>query len=166
MDGSEEIRWEYEAVQVGQTGTPITIEVTDELIAMYAGTVRNPNPEYAEGGGEDGDRRLKLAMPTMIFRLAPLRRHDIAAASGFTALEWVSENPRQTPFAKCVVRWFAPIRVNDTITSLGRVVDKQLRRGNKFVTFRIEASNQDDEKVAEYDYTCIFEYAKGQHARE
>ena len=108
MDSGEEIRWEFEAVRVGQTGTAFTVEVTDELIAMYAETVRNPNPEYADSGGEGGgDGRLKLAMPTMIFRIAPLRRRDIAAANGFTALEWVSENPRQTPFAKCDVRWFS-----------------------------------------------------------
>ena len=99
---------------------------------MYAETVRNPNPEYADSGGEGGgDGRLKLAMPTMIFRIAPLRRRDIAAANGFTALEWVSENPRQTPFAKCDVRWFSPIRTNDVITSLGRVVDKQERAGEQ-----------------------------------
>ncbi|HAL46909.1 MAG: hypothetical protein FI707_10245 [SAR202 cluster bacterium] len=166
MGNGEEIRWEYEAVEIGQTGPRFTLEITDELIVRYAQIVRNPNPAYAEDTAEDRDRQLKLAMPTMIFRIAPLRRWDIAAANGFTALERVSENSRQTPFAKCEVRWFAPIRVNDVITSYGHIVDKQVRRGNKFVTFRIEASNQNDEKVAEYDYTCIFEYAKGQHKRE
>ena len=30
------------------------------------------------------------------------------------------------------------------------------------MTFRVEARNQHDELVAEYDYTSIFEYAKGQ----
>ena len=166
MGSGEEIRWEYEAVEIGQTGPPFTLEITDELIARYAQIVRNPNPAYSEDGAKERDRQLKLAMPTMIFRIAPLRRWDIAAANGFTALERVSENSRQTPFAKCEVRWLAPIRVNDVITSYGHIVDKQVRRGNKFVTFRIEASNQNDQKVAEYDYTCIFEYAKGQHTRE
>ena len=162
MGNSEEIRWEWEAVEIGQTGPPYALEITDELVARYAEIVRNPNPAYAEDSAED---QLKLAMPTMIFRIAPLRRQDIASENGFTALERVSENPRQTPFAKCEVRWFAPIHVNDVITSYGHVVDKQIRRGNKFVTFRIEASNQDNQKVAEYDYTRIFEYAKGQHTR-
>jgi len=35
-------------------------------------------------------------------------------------------------------------------------------RGNKFVTFGVSAVNQRRQLVAEYDYTCIFEYAKGQ----
>ena len=39
--------------------------------------------------------------------------------------------------------------------------DTYERRGSKFVTFRVEAANQRGDKVAEYDYTCIFEYAKG-----
>ena len=30
------------------------------------------------------------------------------------------------------------------------------------MTFRVEAINQRKEIVAEYDYTCIFEYAQGQ----
>jgi acyl dehydratase len=42
------------------------------------------------------------------------------------------------------------------------VLEKYERRGSKFVTFRVEAINQRREKAAEYDYTCIFEYAKGQ----
>jgi hypothetical protein len=107
-----------------------------------------------------------LAMPTMITRVAPLRRHDIAAHNGFVALERAAENPRQTPFTKCEVRWFGPLRAGDSITSYGRIIDKYERRRNKFVTFRIEATNQRGEVVAEYDYTCIFEYAPGQKQRK
>ena len=59
------------------------------------------------------------------------------------------------------------MRAGDTITSVGSVIDKYERRGSKFVTFRVEARNQHDELVAEYDYTSIFEYAKGQkHAAD
>lgn len=158
MTDSEQKRWEYNAVEIGQAGPPMTIPVTGELIERYATAVRNPNPAYRSPSEEDAT----LAMPTMIFRTAPLRRQDIAANNGFVALERASENPRQTPFAKCEARWFAPVRAGDEITSHGRIIDKQERRGNKFVTFRVEAQNQRGEKVAEYDYTCIFEYAKGQ----
>ena len=100
------------------------------------------------------------------FSIAPLRRPDIAANNGFTALEKASENARQTPFSKCEVRWHAPIQSGDFITSFGHILNKEERRGNKFVTFRVEATNQNDEKVAEYDYTCFFEYAKGQNTRK
>lgn len=101
-------------------------------------------------------------MPTMVFDIAPLRRNAVANASGYVALEWVRENPRQTPFAKCAVRWFSAIRAGDTISSTARVLEKYERRGNKFVTFRVEAVNQLGTKIAEYDYTCIFDYSRGQ----
>ena len=157
-----EKRWEYDAVEVGQAGTPVTIEITRDAISAYAARMRNPNPAYQTPSGVNDEDPQMLAMPTMIFAAAPLRRYDIADNNGFVALERVREKPRQTPFAKCEIRWFAPIRAGDRIVSLGRVIDKYERRGNKFVTFRIEATNQHGEKVAEYDYTSIFEYAMGQ----
>ena len=158
-----EKRWEYDAVEVGQAGTPVTIEITTDAISAYAARMRNPNPAYQTPADvNDGDPEI-LAMPTMIFAAAPLRRYDIASNNGFVALERVREKPRQTPFAKCEIRWFAPIRAGDRIVSLGRVIDKYERRGNKFVTFRVEATNQHGGRVAEYDYTSIFEYAKGQN---
>ena len=165
MSDTQEIRWEYDKVEVGQKGPKMTVEVTEELIATYAKAVRNPNPEYYPAESDDLERQIKLAMPTMIFRIAPLRRYEIAANNGFVALEKVSENARQTPFAKCEVRWQAPIHAGDSITSFAHIHSKEERRGNKFVTFRIEANNQNGQKVAEYDYTCVFEYAKGQNLR-
>ncbi len=153
----EERRWEYDVVEIGQASQSTHVEVTGELIAAYAEAVRNDNPAY-----QQGDRVPDFAMPTTILRVAPLRRGDIAANNGFVAQEHAKENPFQTPFAKCEVRWFAPLCAGDSITSFGHIVDKYERRGNKFVTIRVEASNQRGERVGEYDYTCIFEYAKGQ----
>ncbi len=162
----QEHRWEYDVVELGQAGPPTVVEVTEELISRYATAVRNDNPEYRTSGGQPEGGVGTVAMPTMIVRVAPLRRPDIAANNGFVAQERAKENPFQTPFAKCEIRWFAPMHAGDSITSFGRVVDKYERRGNKFVTIRVEASNQRGEKVAEYDYTCIFEYARGQKKPE
>ncbi len=154
----QERRWEYSVVEIGQASPEVQVEVTGELIAAYAGAVRNDNPAYSLDEGAVPAH----AMPSTIFRVAPLRRGDIAASSGFVAQEHAKENPFQTPFAKCEVRWFSPMCQGDTITSYGHVVDKYERRGNRFVTIRVEASNQSGVKVCEYDYTCIFEYAQGQ----
>ena len=159
MATDTERRWEWDVVEPGPSGETFVTEVTPESIAAYARRVRNFNPAYTECGPEG------VSMPTGIFDIAPLRRNSVAAASGFVALEWVKESPRQTPFAKCTARWLAPIKAGDTISSSARVLEKYERRGNKFVTFRVEAVNQDGVKVAEYDYTCIFEYAKGQKSR-
>lgn len=155
-----EKRWEYDAVEPGGAPShPKETPITPESISAYASRVRNPNPAYREL--RDG----MLAMPTQVFAAARLRRGDIAAANGYVALEWVKENSRQTPFAKCKFRWFAPMRAGDTITSSGYVLEKYERRGNRFVTFRVEAINQHGVKVAEYDYTSIFEYGRGQKRR-
>ena len=103
-----------------------------------------------------------ICMPTNIFSDAKLRRHSVAEAAGFTALEKCINNPRQTPFAKCTARWFEAIKVGDKITSFASVLEKYDKRGNQFVTFRVHITNQNDTKVAEFDYTCIFKYAAGQ----
>ena len=129
METVEEKRWEYDAVEVGQKGTPFTVEITNELISLYAQRVRNPNPAYRE------ENETLVAMPTMVIAAAPLRRYDVAEANGFVALERVADSPRQTPFAKCEVRWHSPICAGDTITSVCSVIDKYVRRGSKFVTF-------------------------------
>lgn len=155
-----ERRWEFDAVEIGQKGRSVTVEITNELIRRYTDAVRNENPAYRSQ--TDGSLTIEqlAAMPTMLFRVAPIRRSDIASNNGFVALEAVKENPRQTAFTKCEIRWFSPVQSGDVITSNGRVFDKYEKRGNKFVTFRIEAANQDNVKVCEYDYTCIFEYRK------
>ncbi len=150
-------RWEWEAVEIGTKGDALALDVTSESVATYAKDARNFNPAYLEAGAGD------LAMPTGIFRDCQLRRHSVAQAAGYTSLEMVEDNSRQTPFAKSTARWFAPIRVGDTLTSSAQVLEKYERRGSKFVTFRVEITNQDQDRVAEYDYTCIFEYAKGQN---
>ena len=44
-------------------------------------------------------------------------------------------------------------------------MEKYERRGSRFVTFRVAAVNGRGEAAAEYDYTCIFDYAGGQRER-
>ena len=152
----QEKLWTFDAVEAGQIGNETTVEITAENIAGYARIALNSDPFY-----QSGDSDL-VAMPTMVMAYAPLLREEIADANGFVAFE-VSETARsQTPFAKCEARWYLPVVPGDVITGRRKVLEKYERRGSKFVTFRVEAINQRGEKAAEYDYTCIFEYAKGQ----
>ena len=158
MVEQQERLWTYDAVEVGQVGNETTVKITAENIAEYANLALNPDPRYQSGGND------LVAMPTMVMSYAPLLREEIASANGYIAFE-VSKTARsQTPFAKCEVRWYLPVVPGDVITGLRKVLEKYERRGSKFVTFRVEAINQHGEKVAEYDYTCIFEYAKGQRS--
>ncbi len=153
--------WDFEAVEPGQAAPPTVVTITAEQIAEYARIAQNPDPRYAVGGGDEYGGA-PAPMPTMALSYAPLLRGEIAENNGFTALEQSGTARRQTPFAKCEARWFRPALAGDTVTGIGRVLEKYERRGSKFVTFRIEAENQRGEPVGRYDYTCIFEYAHGQ----
>jgi acyl dehydratase len=162
MSGLEEKLWEFEAVEAGQAGPPTVVTLTPEHIAEYARVAQNPDQRYGTSGGSDEYGGALVAMPTTVLTYAPLLREEIAEASGFIAVEESKTARRQTPFAKCEIRWFRPVRAGDTLTGTRRVLEKYERRGSRFVTFRIEATNQHGEAVAAYDYTCIFSYAKGQ----
>jgi acyl dehydratase len=162
MPEPQENLWEYEAVEPGQDGAPTVVSVTAEHIAAYARVAQNPDPRYELSGGSSEYGGAVIAMPTMVLTYAPLLREEIAERQGFIALEESKTARRQTPFAKCEIRWARPVHVGDTLTGTRRVLEKYERRGSRFVTFRIEATNQRGEHVAAYDYTCIFSYARGQ----
>lgn len=158
----QEKLWDYLAIAPGQTGNPTTVHITLDNISQYATVAQDSDPRYHRVGVNLEYGGVLLAMPTMVLTYAPLLREDIAEANGFVALEQSQSARRQTPFAKCEIRWAGPVQAWDTITASRRVLEKYERRGSRFVTFRVEASNQHGQHVAEYDYTCIFEYAQGQ----
>jgi acyl dehydratase len=161
LEQSERL-WDYDAVKPGQAGQPTVVSITSKNIAEYAWLSQNRDSRYQNTSSNQEYASKLIAMPTMALSYAPLLRDDIAESNGFVALERSQTSRRQTPFAKCELRWFRPVQAGDTIVANRRVLEKYERRGSKFVTFRVEANNQRSEKVAEYDYTCIFEYAKGQ----
>ena len=158
----QEKLWDFSAVEPGQAGNPSVVRITADNISKYALVAQNRDPQYHQSGANQEYGASVVAMPTMVLTYAPLLRDDIAAANSFVALEESRWARQQTPFAKCEIRWSGPVRAGDTLTSMRRVLEKYERRGSKFVTFRVESSNQQGNKVAEYDYTCIFEYAGGQ----
>ena len=138
--------WDYEAVEIGQRAQPIVHEVTPDSIARHASTSRSTNPDHYSGAPP-------FAMPTQIFSLAPKNRDGVAENNGMQII-----TAHATPFAKCEGRWFAPIRLADTVTSVATVLEKYERRGNKFVTIRLEPHNDRGEKLAKIDHTSIFEF--------
>jgi len=158
MVEQQERLWTFDAVEAGQIGNETTVGITAENIAEYARVALNDDPRYQTGGSD------LVAMPTMVMTYAPLLREEIASANGYVAFEVSKISRSQTPFAKCEARWYVPVVPGDVITGQRKVLEKYERRGSKFVTFRVEAINQRGEKAAEYDYTCIFEYAKGQRS--
>ena len=151
--------WTYDAVQVGQAGAATQVAISNADIAEYAACAQNPAPRYQLSASPAAPM---LAMPTMALAYAPLLRDEIADANGFTAQERSQTARRQTPFAKCEIRWYRPVHAGETITATRRVREKYQRRDSKFVTFRVSAFAASGAVVASYDYTCIFEYAAGQ----
>ena len=147
--------WTYDAVEPGQYGAETVVAITAENVARYAEVALNDDPRYR--GPEP-----TLAMPTMVLSYAVLLREEIAEANGFVNFEESRTARKQTPFAKCEIRWHQPVSVGDVITGTRGVLEKYERRGSRFVTFRVEGINQHGIKAVEYDYTCIFDYAKGQ----
>ena len=160
LDQREKL-WDYDAVAPGQGGNPTVVALTSDHVTAYARLSQCLDPRY-QGESVAEYAGAMVAMPSMALAYAPLLRDDIAEANGFVALEDSRTARRQTPFAKCEIRWRHPVRAGDTITASRRVLEKYERRGSKFVTFRVEAINQSGLPVAAYDYTCIFEYAQGQ----
>ena len=164
MPTEHEKLWDYDAVAVGQTGTETTVTITMDTLCAYARATQHVRGSELDQKNNATNPTEILAMPSMVLAYAPLLRYDLAENNGFIALEDSKTARRQTPFAKCEIRWYAPVVVGDCITATRRVLDKYERRGSKFVTFRVEAVNQRGVMVAEYDYTCIFAYARGQKA--
>jgi len=163
----EEKVYNWDVMEIGHTATPLTVEVTKERIANYAKSVRDDNPIFfdeaaAKAAGFDGI----VAPPTMLYVYSPMRRAEIMNGLGYVSPEQSKES-RSTPFAGTEVMFQGvPVLAGDTITSQPTVDRKwESSSGNRFVSFRIIATNQRGEKVVEYLYNVIWEYAQGQKSR-
>jgi acyl dehydratase len=153
----EERVYEWEVARIGDESPPVRIAVTADLICQYMRVCR-----YSRIPPEEA---VTAAPPGMVFVYAPMRRDLTIAAAGYVAPEQAATNPRATPYVASRVTLYRPVRPGDTITSTTRTFAKYERKGNKFIDFLIRAHNQKGERVAEYLYTCLWLYAKGQAPR-
>ena len=116
MQAQQEKLWVYQSVVPGQMAPPTVVEITAENISQYALLSQNQDPRYRDPNGNPEFGGAMVAMPSMVLSYAPLLRGEIAEHSGFVALERSTTARRQTPFAKCEIRWFNPVLAGDTIT--------------------------------------------------
>lgn len=158
MEDHSEKLWDYDAAEPGQSGPPTVVSITKEDISLYALAAQNPSSQFKPSG--TCQEWPSVTILTMVLTYSPLLREEIAKANGFLALEWSRAVRRQTPFAKWEIRWSRGVLAGDTITSTRRVFEKNVRRGSRFITFRVEATNQNGDEVPQYDYTCIFDYCE------
>ena len=151
--------YEWDVAVIGDESPPFVYEVTAEKIADYCRAVQYENPVYvSDAAAREIGFPGVFAPPTMLYTYAPQRRQDVVNARGYIAPEQSKQSPRSTPFVSTGVRFQGVlVRPGDVITSTTKVVDKFERRINRFITLRVTAHNQRDEKVAEYDYVCLWE---------
>lgn len=160
--------WTWEMFKPGIESPPMTMPVTRESIANYAKSVLNNNPIYfddeaAKAEGYDG----VFAAPTMVFAYAPMQRWEMFNSLGYLSPEQTSE-PRSTPFVGAEIDFQeVPVYAGDEVTSVTSVHRTwESRSGNKFVSFRVVGHNQRGEKVCDYLYNIIWEYARGRKVRQ
>jgi acyl dehydratase len=147
--------YDWEIAQVGDTSPPFTYAVTEASIADYCLAVRNDNPIYTDpGAAKAGPFGGIVAPPGFAFKCSPLRRNEVMHARGYASPEEKSEY--QTPYAKAELFPQRPIRPGDEITSIVTLEEKYERRGNKFITWRVRATDTLNEPVHEYTYTIIW----------
>jgi acyl dehydratase len=153
--------YEWEVAEIGDAAPPFAYEVTVERTRDYCLAVRDDNPLYLD---ETYAKRTSfgglIAPPTMAYTYAPPRRNEVMRARGYASPE--EKGDRATPYAKSEIFYHGVVRPGDVITSVVWLADKYERRGNQFMTFRVEANNQREEKIVDYTYTVIWRYASGQ----
>lgn len=141
-------RFEWGDALPGLRSDEFVVQVTDRAIF-----------DYKDATG-DGPRRTadpQVSPPGYLFVAAPQRRHALMASVGCHAPEQDREEPRSTPYVGSDVRFHRAIKSGDTVRSVTVLVSTFERGGNRFVVFRVDATNADGEPIAEYDYTCLWE---------
>src|SRR6266540_5550902 len=132
--------YDWEIAQIGDTAPLFTYAVTEASIADYCLAMRNDNPLYLDAeAARRGAFGGIIAPPAYAFKCSPLRRNEVMHARGYASPEEKSEY--QTPYAKAELLPQRPIRPGDEITSTVTLEDKYERRGNKFITWRVRATD-------------------------
>jgi acyl dehydratase len=153
---------------IGQDAPPVSIVVTRDMIANYARSLQEDNPIFLDDETALAEGYSGIPAPaSMYFVYAPARRLDIMHTRGFISPEEAAVNPRSTPFVGTEVHWHGvQVYLGDVITSVPKWANKwESRSGNKFVSIGVEATNQHGEKVVDYLYNIMWEFARGQKSR-
>ena len=146
---SDSIRlFEWNDALPGLRSDEFVVQVTDAAIFDY---------KDATGDASRETTGIQVAPLGYVFVAAPQRRHALMASVGCHAPEQDPEEPRSTPYVGSNVRFHRAIEPGDTVRSV-TVLDRKFERvGNRFVVFRVDATDADGERIAEYDYTCLWE---------
>jgi len=150
-------RFEWEDAQPGLRSDEFIVPVGAESVLQYSDATGDSSLDYGETG---------VVPPGYIFVVAPQRRHATMASVGFRAPEQDPEEPRSTPYVGSDVRYHRPVKLGDIVHSVTVLNRKFERSGNRFIVFRVEATDDEGLPVAEYDYTCLWERGPRRETRE
>lgn len=127
-----------------RTYGPSTYDVTAAEARTFAGATDDPDPRFA-GELDEGD-----PVPPMF---CVVYARDVVADVLFDP-ELSLDLPRLVHGGQDL-RFGAPVRVGDAVTTEGRVVEDGTRGDNRVVTCETTSTNQDDELVCEGRWTFV-----------
>lgn len=156
-DDDTEGVFEYEDAVVGDKAPPFVYMVTREGIARYSEGIRSFNAlchevDYARGQGFPD----VVGHPMYGLAVAPHRRNDIMKKNGLETPHNHPTNPHATPFARLDYTLYRPLMPGELLTSTGRIADKYIRRGRKYIGWGATAQDERGEVVVDYIYTCFW----------
>lgn len=124
----------YDQVNVGDDIPPLSVELNQMMLWIYAGASGDFNPihvdkEFGEKVGLGG---------TIAHGLSSMAR------MGRCVTDWIGD-PGELKRLK--VRFSAPAKPGDTVTFKGRVTEKKEEDGKKLVVLEVTAENQDGAQI-------------------
>ena len=133
---------------VGQELPTYVHKVTEEEIDRFYRLVQEKNPIYthdetAQKAGFPG----RIAPPMMVRYYAHFQN---------VFKEFKESIPGHTIPASAEYHFFNPVRPGDTITPIGKVIDKYVKRDRKFLCFELISRNQREETVVINRHTSIW----------
>ena len=154
-------RFEWDDAVPGLCSDEFVTVVSAESIRAYVEATGDRLPD-GPGRSPDNPARADFAAPPgYIFVAAPQRRHATMASIGCRAPEQDPSDPRSTPYVGSDVRYHRLIKAGDVVRSVTVLHRKFERGGNRFIVFRVDASDASGRPIAEYDYTCLWERVSG-----
>ena len=138
----------YDSVEIGQELPSITYEMTPDNVRWYLEEAGETNPVYsdpelAKNAGLGGP--VTPPMIACMYAGPP----EIFGALGLVF-------PAHTIHASSEYTFVNPVRPGDIITSKGKIHDKYIKKGRKFVVTKIESFNQNGAPVLVNIHTAVW----------
>ena len=132
----------FDDISIGMEFPPVEFVVTEELVEGYAGAMGDRNPIYADekvAAMEGFDGSIAPATIVCIYAIPS------ALLSGYDPK--VIPPPGNIHYRQ-EYEFFRAARPGDVVRIRSVVINKEVRKGKKFVTIESEYSNQKEEKIA------------------